>query len=359
MKTIKKITGILIATALLLLIVVVLISNKKKMDRKLKEMVEFSPVVPVEIFTAQYRDMPKNIVESGLFYSNSDVEVRSETEGKVLQLNGETGDAVTAGQPLVTVEKDVPESRFREAKEKLEKAEKDLERTKNLIRGNAVTQQQVEAAGLTCQEARANYTDIQKQLNNTTLEAPVTGKISERLVEKGTYLTPGMHVFTISDQREMIFRATLAGSDLPGLVAGAEATLTADALPGRSFTGKIKTIGIVADLSGRYTLEIEVPNPEGVLRSGMTGNSTFIYPAEKQQLIIPRKCIDGSLEQATIFVLKGDSVMRRAVTARLQGNDFVSVVSGLQSGEKVITTGQINLEDGTKVHIIRQKTNEQ
>ena len=358
MKTTKKVTGIIIAIALLFLIVAVLIRNKKKIDRELKAMVEFSPVVPVEVFTAEYRDVPKKIVESGLFYSNSDVEVRSQTEGRILELNGETGDAVTAGQPLATVEKDVLESRFLEAKERLSKTEKDFERTKNLIRGDATTQQQVEAAALSYQEARANYTDIQEQLNNTTLKSPVPGRISKRLVEKGTYLTQGMHAFTISDQKQMIFRATLAGSDLPGLVAGAEVMLTADALPGQSFTGKIKTIGIIADLSGRYILEIEVPNMEG-LRSGMTGKSTLIYPVEKPQLVIPRKCIDGSLEQATIFVLKGDRVMRRTVTARLQGNDFVSVTSGLQSGEKVITTGQINLEDSTKVHVIHQKTNEQ
>jgi membrane fusion protein (multidrug efflux system) len=351
-KTRRRIAGFSVTAVLTALVVLLLMKNRKDMQDQLTAMQNFNEIVPVEIAIARLADFIPEFTESGVFLSNSDVKVISETQGKIRLLNFQVGSKVNAGQVLATVENNVAKSRFELAKEDLKKAEKDLERFRKLEGGEAATQQQLEAAKLDWKESQASFADAQEQLENTILKAPISGTISERCVEQGTWLTPGMHVCTVSDQSHMNFHVKLAGTDLQGLSTEQPVNLKTDALPGYTFTGKVKNIGVAADLSGRYLVEINVLNSKHLLRSGMVGQATFNLPAEKNRLIIPRKCIDGSLQQAHVFVLNSLQVTRRPVTVELLDNESVAVVSGLQPGDKVVKTGQINLTDGTSVKVI-------
>ncbi len=355
MKTQKRIIRITVGITLIALIVFLLIKNRKDMQEELTAMQNFNEIVPVETATARITDFSPEFRESGLYQPNSNVQVISETQGKIVTLHFQVGDKVSAGQVLATVENEVIKSQYGLAKENRTKAEKDLERYKTLEGGEAVTQQQLEAAKLTWQQAQTNLTEIQKQLENATLTAPVSGTISERLVEQGTWLSPGIQVCTISDQSRMNFQVKLAGENLQKLSAGQPVNLQADELPGQIFNGKVKNIGVAADLSGRYLVEIDVPNPTYLLRSGMIGEAVFYLPAEKNKLVIPRKCIDGSLQQAHIFVVTNNKVSRRPVTAELLSDQLVSIISGLKPGEEVVTTGQINLTDGTSVRVLNNQ----
>jgi RND family efflux transporter MFP subunit len=351
-KILRKTVGFCIAVALTALVIFLLMKNRKDMQDELTAMRNFNEVVPVEIAIARLTDFTPEFTESGTFLSTSDVKVISETQGKIRLLNFQVGNRVNAGQILATVENKVAQSQFELAKEDLKKAEKDLERFKKLEGGEAATQQQLEAANMDWQEAQTSYADAQEKAENTILKAPISGTISERCVDQGTWLTPGMHVCTVSDQNHMNFQVKLAGIDLQGLSAGQSVKLKTDALPGYTFTGKVKNIGVAADLSGRYLVEIDVLNSKHILRSGMIGQATFNLPAEKNRLIIPRKCIDGSLQKAHVFVLNSTQVTRRPVTVELLDNESVAVISGLQPGDKVVKTGQINLTDGTTVKVL-------
>lgn len=352
MKTVKKIIVIILAIGLCVFIAFKLISNKKQKDTELKAMLEYNEVVPVEVITVKYKNIEKEIVENGVFHSNSDVEILSETQGKVLTVAHQIGDRISKGQILATIEKEVLESQFLLAKENLSKAEKDLGRYKNLAGGEAITQQQFEDARLNYQNAQTEFITVKKHLDNTTLKAPVSGTVSERLVKKGTFLVPAMHTFTISDQSRMIFKMKVSEANIPDITEGQETTISADALPDKLFRGKVKNIGVITDLSGRYMVEVEISNANYLLRSGMTGNATLIFPSKKSRLVIPRKCIDGSLRDAHVYVLKDKTVSRQAIIVKPIDSEWINIVSGLQPGEKIVVSGLINLKDGSEVNVI-------
>ncbi|MDD3062048.1 MAG: efflux RND transporter periplasmic adaptor subunit [Massilibacteroides sp.] len=354
MKTLKRIIKITVGIALVALIVFLLMKNRKAMQEELTAMQNYNEIVPVETATARIIDFSPKFRESGLYFSNSDVQVISETQGRIVTLHFQVGDKVCIGQVLATVENEVIKSQYELAKENLAKAEKDLERFKTLEGGDAVTQQQLEVAKLAWQQAQTNLAERQKQLENATLKASVSGTISERHADQGTWLSQGMPVCTISDQSRMNFQVKQAGEILSKLSVGQPVNLQADGLPGQIFNGKVKNIGVTADLSGRYLVEIDVPNPNHLLRSGMIGDAVFYLPAEKNKLVIPRKCIDGSLQQAHVFVVSNDKVTRRPVIIELLSDKLVSIIKGLQPGEEVVTTGLINLTDGTSVRVLNQ-----
>lgn len=354
MKSVKKYSVIIIVIVLVAFTMVKLFGNKAKMDNELKAMQEYSSIVPVEIISPQELRGSQTIEENGTLRSSAVVSILSETAGKVLTVNGNVGERVAAGQTLVVVQKEVLESQFKLAKTSLENAEKDLARFNNLAGGEAVTQQQVEASKLNYQNALTNFTSLKKQLENTVIQSPVNGVISKRSVEKGNYITPSVEVFSILEQNQMVFVVKVSENDVFQLSKGQTASITLDALSEKTFTGNIRSIGVVADLSGRYEVEISLVNKDMFLRAGMSGKASFENNMKNAGIIIPRKCIVGSINDAKIFVLTGDSVISKMVKAMAINETETLITEGLLANEKVVLSGQINLQDGSKVKVINQ-----
>lgn len=354
MKAIRKYTTIIVAIVILTLIVVKLFSNKSQLDTELKAMQDYSSIIPVEIITPKTLQAIQTLEENGMFRSGSEVAILSETSGKVISVVGNVGDIVTSGQILVTVEKEVLESQFKLAKTSLENAENDLARYNNLSEGEAITQQQLEASKLNYQNALTNFTALKKQLENTTIQSPVNGIISNRSVEKGTFLMPYVQVFSILEQNQMIFVVKVAENNVLQLSKGQKADITVDVMPGKVFNGNIRSVGVTADLSGRYEVEISLVNQKALLRAGMSGKASFKIEMKESGIVIPRKCIVGSVKEAKVFLLKGDSVTLKNVEAIAINENEVLITEGLSVNEKVVVSGQINLLDGSLVKVINQ-----
>ncbi|MBN1789620.1 MAG: efflux RND transporter periplasmic adaptor subunit [Bacteroidales bacterium] len=352
MKTAKKYTTIIIAITIVAFIIIKLFSNKKQLDNELKAMQEYSPVIPVEIITPKAMQAKQTLEENGILRSGAEVSILSETSGKVISVAGNVGEYIKAGQTLVVVEKEVLESQYKLAKTNLETAEKDLNRFNNLIGGEAITQQQLDAAKLNYQNALTNFTAVKKQLENTAIQSPVNGVISKRSIEKGTYLMPSVQVFSILSENQMIFVVKVAETNVFHLNKGQKAKITLDALPDRTFDGNIRSIGITADLSGRYEVEISMADQKSLLRTGMSGIAFFQNDIKTTGLVIPRKCIIGSIKDAAVFILSGDSVTSKAVEANAINETEVLITGGLSGNDSVVLSGQLNLQNGSKVKVI-------
>lgn len=358
MKTFKKALTAAIIILAVAVTAIILFGNKKAMDDELKAIQQYSSVVPVEIVSPKTQNVSQSIVENGVLQSGSEVNILSETSGKVLSVNGNIGDKVRIGQTLVTVEKEVVESQYQLAKINLENAEKDLARYDNLAGGEAITQQQLEAVRLKYQNALTQFTQSKKQLENTTIRSPVNGVISKRLIEEGSFLLPSVPVFTISEQNRMVFTVNVAENDVLKLRAGQKTEISIDAFSGKSFSGAIRGISTIPDLSGRYKVEIALNNPDGALRAGMSGKAVFMNEISDGGFIIPRKCIVGSVRDGKVFIVNGDTVTSKQVKALALNETEAMVTEGITETDRIVLSGQINLQDGSKVRIINVLSSE-
>jgi RND family efflux transporter MFP subunit len=352
MKTAKKYSAILVVIVIVALTIVKLFSNKNQLDGDLKALQEYSSVIPVEIVSPKIMQAKQTLEENGILSAGSEVSILSETSGRVLSVTGNVGEHVSVGQTLVSVEKEVLESQYKLAKQTLDAAEKDLNRFNNLIGGEAITQQQLEASKLNYQSALANFANVKKQFENTLIQSPVNGIISKRSVEKGMSLTPSVPVFSILEQNQMIFKVKVAEGNVLQLNKGQKASVLFDGVPGNVFTGNIRSIGVTTDLSGRYEVEVSLAGQESVLRAGMSGKAVFENDLKNSGFVIPRKCIVGSIKDASVFILNADSVSAKKVEAIALNETDVLITQGLSTNDKVVLSGQINLQNGTKVKVI-------
>ncbi|MFW5759395.1 MAG: efflux RND transporter periplasmic adaptor subunit [Cyclobacteriaceae bacterium] len=354
MKTVKKFSGILIFIVLLSLVILKLIANKKDQSKALQAILDYSYTIPVEVVLADYGTTQVKLIENGITRPDVQIDLLSETQGEVVAVHCKVGDKVAKGYVLVEIEKDVLQSQLQLARENLKNAARDLERYQKLAVSDAITQQQLESMQLNHQNALTNFNTLQEQLSNTVIRAPISGYISARSIEPGSVINPGMPVMTINSQQQMDFAIKVAERDISHIKAGQDVSVIIDVLSEQTFAGRVKEISVNADLSGRYSVLVQLLNPSPAILPGMTGTAVFKFSSEKQQIVLPRRAIMGSVQAARVYIVQGDSTIERKVDVLPINPTEVAVIQGLQPGELVVLTGHVNLQSGTPVNIINQ-----
>jgi len=347
----KKIANLIVLLAFFALIGLKLFSNKRQTDNELNNFLAYEQVTPVTTIFASFLPFEEFRMETGLFEPFQEVSLVSETQGLVLQLEVKTGDKVRKGDLLATIDKGLLEEQLSLARLNLQTAEEDLRRFKRLLKSDAATQQQLEQVKLTYENAVNQLARSKEQLDHTRILAPVEGYISSRSIERGTYITPGMPLMTIAEQSRLLFVVQVTESLMDHIHPGQKLQVFPSSLPDECFEGVIHEISVNSTKSGRYSVFVKVDNPSCRLKSGMTGQARFSF-RETQGIIIPRKCIVNSILDPSVYLVSGDSVIEREVSAQLLSESRVMIQDGLAEGERVVLSGHINLVPGSKIRIL-------
>ena len=350
MKLRRNITIGLIILVLVAIVAFRLISNKHSFENQLKMVSELNTTIPVLTDTVKYRQIENGFRINGTFSPFKEISVNAEVMGKITSVKAETGDEVKKGQILASVDNEISASQLELSKFNLEKAEKDLKRFELLSQGDAATIQQYESVKQVYVNAQCAYTSAHVQNDNSFIKAPFNGSVTKRYVETGTYISPGSPVFDISEIDRMKLIAKLTAGEVDKVRKGEDVDIAVEAYPGIIFKGLVGNIVVKADLSKRYEVEIDILNRSGnLIKPGMYGSVYFGQNLKEPALVIPRRAIAASILNPEIFIVKGDSVIKINITASSLDNKYVVVKSGLKKGDVIVTSGQINLVNGSKI----------
>lgn len=165
--------------------------------------------------------------------------------------------------------------------------------------------------------------------------SPVSGVVTAKAVAQGARLQPGDTPFEVTDLSEVWVLADAYAADLPKLKAGAKASFTSPALPGRDFEGRVSFIAPVLDPQARTAkVRLAFPNPKGELRPETYG--TAMFTAGRQGLRVPLAAVLDDGARKVVFVDEGEGhFVPRRIEAGVQDADWVEVKSGLEVGEEV------------------------
>jgi len=346
--------SITVITILLIAGTARLISNKRYFSEQLQMVSEVKTTVPVITDTVKSKLISAEFTENGTFQAFREISMISETQGRVLDVDSETGDYVETGRILGATDNQDLKSQLELTEYSLIKAENDLHRFEELSKGDAVTIQQSESAKQNYLMARSAYINAERQYQNSFFRAPFNGFVTKRYIEKGSFLFPGTPLFDIVETDRVKLVLKLTGEQVPKISRGMNVKVTAGPFKGVYYHGKVCAIETRADLSKRYSTEIEVANnPISTIRPGMFGTGTFSFESDKKQLVIPRRAIAGSILDPEVFVVNADSVILKKIEAVSLNDRYVTVIKGLKEGDILVVSGQINLVNGSKVSIVR------
>ncbi|PKB16390.1 efflux RND transporter periplasmic adaptor subunit [Flavobacterium sp. 5] len=352
----KTIITIIAIVASLGLIGFVLTKNKAENKAKTDIVAEKNAAVSVKVAQVKTENLSLDFVANGNFAPTQELNFSAEKSGKVISVLVDEGDYVTVGQTLVIVRSDVININANNAKAVYENAKSDYDRYENAYTTGGVTKQQLDQAKLQLTNAKAALTQANINVGDTKVKAPIKGFINKRFIEPGTILAgmPPTQMFEIVDVSKLKLKVTVNESQVAGLKIGNTVPVTSSVFPDKVVTGKIIFIAPKADESLNFPVEIEIANSaNSAIKAGMYGTASFGTKQKQELKVVPRNAFVGSVSSNEVFVVENGIAKLKKVTAGRILGDQVEIISGLSDGETVIITGQINLQDGNPVEIIK------
>jgi membrane fusion protein, multidrug efflux system len=329
-----------------------LASNKHYFEEQLKMVSEFNATIPVLTDTVKYQQVNSDFSVTGQFQAIREISIISELQGKVVTIDAKIGNCVKQNQLLATIDNELVKSQLDLAKFNLENTEKDKNRFEQLSKGDAATIQQFESTRLAYENAQSVYIATKLQYEHAFIKAPFNGIIVKKYIETGSFLLPGTPVFDLVEIDKVKFIAKLTTNELNKVLLGQKTKITVDAFPKSELEGIITSINVKSDPSKRFDVEIEVGNQtDNQIKPGMFGTCMFIQRSNAKILTIPRKALTEGIKNPTVFVVKNDSVIEKKLIAEILNDNQIAVLQGLKAGDVVVSSGQINLVNGSKIKI--------
>lgn len=306
-----------------------------------------TPVVSVA--TAVREKVAQDAVYSATVQANVVNNIAPQAAGRIQKLNVEVGDFVSRGQVLAEMDR----VQLDQAALKLKNDETELARVKQLLDQGGVSQSDYDALELAFKVSKSSYDNL---LENTILRAPVGGVVSARNYDRGDLYSMGQPIYTVQQITPVKLLVPISETEYTRVKRGDKVSLTADALPGKTWTGTVVRLYPTMDAATHtFSAEVRVANERRELRPGMYARVTVDFGAA-ENIVIPDAAVlkqQGS-GQRTVFVLgPDDTVSIRMVNVGRHFGTSYEILSGLEEGEQVLTGGHSTLRSGDKVEVKR------
>lgn len=344
----KKIITPLVLVIIAASIGFTLFKNKQEMEVKAEQAMKTSESIPVRTEVVKKTENKITFVSNGTFKPSQELTLKSEASGKVVRIFKEKGAYVRKGDVIAKLDDDLLESELAIAEVKLGQSKKDLERYENLAGTEAITEKQLEESRNATKMNESQVKMIKKRLANTTITAPISGYINEDYIEIGTLMNPGMDVADIVNVQPLKLVVNVSEMEIARINKGDKVSLKVGVLPEKEFTGKVTFTSNKGDASLRYEVEIELDESSDQIKPGMFAYASFNYPAE-EAILIDRKALVSGVKQPEVFVVENGRAVLKEVKLAQVGDNKLVLLDGLKEGEKLVTSGLINLKDGTPV----------
>lgn len=332
-----------------------------------------------ETITIKKQDLTIPVKFSAKLKGKTDVTVSPQISGQLTQICVKEGQVVKKGQTLFVIDQRTAKAQLVTAQANLQSAlaaentaKLTYESKKNLFEKKIVSQfvldnaqNDYKQAQATTAQARAAVYSAKVELGFCTITAPVTGVIGEIPVRTGDQVSAGTELTVLSGNTsmeaefsitesiiEMAIQDSMTQGDLEKRKAEMpEVTFVMKSGTEYQHKGRITSMsGTVNDATGSLGVKATFPNPEGTLKSGIQG--TVVLPIDqKDVIVIPQNAVVRLQNKQFVYKVKADSTATAmTVTTKNPGNgqDFV-VTSGLEEGDRIVTTGANNVHEGQKV----------
>lgn len=347
----KVIIGIVSVVAVLALIFFILSKNKASNDAKTALVAEGGGAVSVRTAAIKKEVINLDFSANGNFIPGQEIMFSAENPGRVTRIFVEEGSRVSKGTVLARIDTEILNADRETAEATYQNAIRDLARYESSFKTGGVTQQALDQARLAADNAKLRLQQQQRKLNDANIRSSINGIVNKKMIEVGAVVAAGTQLFEIVDVSKLKLQVNVNESQVALLKLGDKVSIRSSVFPQDEFSGKISFIAAKADNSLNFPIEIEVANTgKNALKAGMYGTAVFKFPTQGESITVPRGSFAGSVSSNEVYVLENGKTakLRKVVAGRILG-DKVEILDGLKEGETVITSGQINLVDGSEV----------
>ncbi len=354
-------------------IVVVLILAALKFNSIYQQIQQFSapaPAISVEAQTARRLDWQSRLPAIGTLKASQGIDLSVEVAGTVSEVQFRSGEQVAKGQPIVLLDSEVEQASLAAAEADLALSRLEFQRARSLLERQAVSRSEFDRLNAELQKADASVAQLRASLAKKRVLAPFAGTIGIRQVDVGDFLAAGTPIATLQDLSTLFVDFYLAEQHVPLLALGQRVQLQVAAYPGERFEGVISALNPKVETTTRNVqVRAELANPDGRLLPGMFADLQVLLPTRTAQVVVPETAITYTLYGNSVLLVSEGTppegvasdepylvVERRFVTTGERRDGLVLILDGLEGGERVITAGQLKLDNGTHVSLADTRT---
>jgi RND family efflux transporter MFP subunit len=282
------------------------------------------------------------------------VGVNAQIGGALRTVVAEEGTYVEQGAVIATVDDREITAQLASSEASFELAKATFDRSERLRERQVVTAAEYERDRAALAAAAAQLDQLRARLGYATVRAPLTGIVTEKLVEAGDVVGQQTRLFAIADVTTMVVRVRLSELDVVQVSAGDRVEVMLDAFPGRLLTGRIRRIFPSADPATRLVpVEVALTGPDAQLaRPGFLARATFALGTKENVLLVPASAIVNEGGSEAVYVVENDRAARRTVRTGMTSSGSVEILAGVASGDVVVVAGTNNLRDGASVRVV-------
>lgn len=301
----------------------------------------------VEVARVSKENVLHSNVYSSTIQANIVNNIAPQNGARIVKINAEIGDFVSAGQILAEMD----DSNLEQAKLRLTNSEEELGRVKQLFDEGGISQSDFDALELNYKVAKRSYENL---LENTILRSPVSGVVTARNYDRGDMYGMSQPLYTVQQITPVKLLVPISESDYTKVRKGDKVSVTADALPGNTYVGSIVRIYPTMDAATHtFNVEVQVRNEKRELRPGMFARATVDF-GSVENVVIPDQAAVKMQGAGTrqVFVLNSDNTVSvKVVTLGRHFDNKYEVLEGLAGDETIVVKGQTSLKAGDKVEV--------
>jgi len=295
---------------------------------------------------------------SGSIASKSEAKLSFKIGGIISRMYVKEGDHVSKGQLLATLDLTEINAQVQQAKQSVEKANRDLTRVKNLFEDTAATLEQYQNVQTQHNVANESLRIAQFNQQYAQIRATDNGTVIKKIMNEGELASSGATVLIMNgtSNDDWVVRFGVSDKDWAVLKKGDVATVEIDAYPGATFKGIVNKIAGAADpVSGTYEIEVKVLPGEKKFAAGLFATIKLNRSAQQELSVIPIEALtEADGKTGYVYLLNNDktSVTKKQVQIAFIEKDKVVIRSGLENVSDVISDGLSYLTENSKVKLV-------
>ncbi len=320
------------------------------------------PVVTVTATEAKEVSWMYELTGVGTVTPVQGTDLTSELAGKVVAIEFESGARVDEGELLIQLDTTSEVAQLESLTPQLRQAKSDLDRARELIEGNAISEETYEESIAEVDRLQADIKEQQAVIARKKIVAPFAGTLGIRMVSLGQYISPGDAVATLQQIEPIFVDFDLPERNVSDVEVGLGVRVSTAAYPDETLEGEIAAITpLIEEATRSFTVRAELPNTDRKLKPGMFADVVVELPQQRRIVTVPQTAVAFNAYGSSLFVIEPDeqdSEQQRAKrtfvrTGERRGLD-IEIVDGVEAGQQVVTSGQLKLSDETPVTISDQ-----
>lgn len=309
--------------------------------------------VSVSTFDVNYYPVSTDYALPAVLDINKSGIITASQPGKLISFNIEVGMHVSKGQLVGKIDSKQREIGIKSNDATIKKLETDIQRTKELIEGNAAPATSLDELKYNLETIKIQKENMQQQIVDNNIYAPISGIVVQKNSNTGEFANPGTPLASIMDISVLKAIVYVSENNVYDLKIGQPAQISSSVFPGKLTKGIIKYIAPKGDENHNYRVEVEIPNSGYKAGTYVAVKFSFKKPADALQ--IPKVALVDGVKNPFVYVANGTTISIRKIEVGEEIGQNIVVRNGLIPGEKVITSGQINLSENSKIQIVNSK----